>query len=126
MNRFILIGLGALLGANARYLVSLWAVARWGVAFPYGTLIVNVTGSFALGFLLVAAIGRGNIPPEVHLFLGVGFVGAYTTFSTYTVESLILLGSGNIWKTLINVFANNLVGLASALAGISLARLLAG
>ena len=126
MNRFVLIAVGAILGANARYLVGLWAGARFGAGFPVGTLIVNVTGSCALGFLLAAATGRLNISPELRLFLGVGFLGAYTTFSSYAVESLTLIENSSLWKALINIFANNFVGLASALLGIYLARLVGG
>ena len=125
MNRFVLIAIGAILGANARYLVGLWAGARLGAGFPYGTLIVNITGSCALGFLL-AATGRLSVSPELRLFCGVGFLGTYTTFSSYAVESLTLLENGSVWKALINVFANNLVGLASALVGLYLARLVGG
>jgi CrcB protein len=126
MNRFILIALGAVLGANARYLVGLWAGERFGAGFPYGTLIVNITGSFLLGFLVATATGRLNISQEVRLLLGVGFLGAFTTFSSFAVETLTLVQNGNLWKALLNVFTNNLVGLVSALLGLYLARLVGG
>lgn len=123
MNRFVLVAVGAMLGANARYLVGLWAGGRFGAGFPYGTLIVNVTGSFVLGFLLAAATGRLNLSPELRLVLAVGFLGAFTTFSSFAVESLTLVQNGALWKGLINIFANNFVGLLSAFLGVVLARL---
>lgn len=126
MNRFVLIALGAALGANARYLVGLWAGQQLGAGFPYGTLIVNVTGSFVLGFLFAATTGRLALSAELRLLLGVGFLGAFTTFSSFAVESLTLLQNGSAWKGVFNVLANDLVGLLAALLGLYLARLIAG
>jgi CrcB protein len=126
MNRYVLIALGAVLGANARYLIGVWAGERFGAGFPYGTLIVNVTGGFVLGFLIAAAAGRLNVSGELRLFLAVGFLGAYTTFSSFAVETLTLLQNGSVWKGVINVFANNIIGLISAFLGATLARLVGG
>ncbi|MCI0398718.1 MAG: fluoride efflux transporter CrcB [Chloroflexi bacterium] len=123
MSRYLLITMGAALGANARYLVGIWAANRLGADFPYGTLIVNISGSFLLGFILTLASERLSISPETRLLLAVGFLGSYTTFSSYTVESLNLLRNGTLWSGLLNVFSNNLVGLASAFLGAYLARL---
>lgn len=124
MIRYVLIALGAMLGANARYLVGVWAGNRFGASLPYGTLIVNVSGSFALGLLTALAASRLNVSNEVRLFLAVGFLGAYTTFSSYAVESLALARAGSFWFALINILANNLIGLVAALLGIWTARLL--
>lgn len=124
MNRFLLISIGAVLGANARYLVGVWAVERWGAVFPYGTLLVNVTGSVLLGFLLALTTGRVTISPELRLLLVVGFMGSYTTFSSYSVETVALLREGNMWYGLGNILGNNLLCLAGAVAGVYLARLL--
>lgn len=121
MNRYLLISLGAILGANARYVVGLWAVERLGPSFPYGTLIVNVTGSFLLGFLIAALQGRLPLPSELRFFLGVGFLGAYTTFSSYTVETLLLMREGALGLGITNILANNFAGLAAALLGFFLA-----
>ena len=122
MNRYLVIAVGAALGANARYLVGVWAGNRFGAAFPYGTFIVNVTGSLILGFIVASATGRLNISNELRLLLAVGFLGSYTTFSSYAVESLTLIRAGNIWTGLINIFGNNLIGLVFALCGVFLAR----
>lgn len=122
MNRYLLISVGAVLGANARYLVGMWAVQRFGPGFPYGTFLVNVTGSFVLGFLLAALEGRLPLPADLRFLLGVGFLGAYTTFSSYTVESLLLLRDGSAGMALLNILGNNAVGLAAAYLGFLLAR----
>ncbi|MBP8001045.1 MAG: fluoride efflux transporter CrcB [Chloroflexi bacterium] len=122
MNRYLLIAMGAAAGANARYLVGLWAGNRLGADFPYGTLIVNVIGSFILGFLLNLGTGRLQLSPEARLLLAVGFLGAFTTFSSYTVESLNLFREATLWRGLLNITANNLVGLLGAILGATLAR----
>lgn len=122
MNRYLLIAIGAALGANARYLVSVSAGNRFGADFPYGTFIVNVTGSFILGFLLTLGTGRLQLSPEARLLLAVGFLGSFTTFSSYTVESLNLLRDAGLWPGLLNIVGNNVVGLLCALLGAMLAR----
>ncbi len=119
---YILIAAGAVLGANARYAVGLWAGGRFGAGFPYGTLFVNLAGSFLLGFLAGAAGGRLNIAAEARLLLGIGFLGSFTTFSSFSVESLALLQSGNVAMGLLNILGNNLAGLLCALLGLFLSR----
>ena len=125
MNRILLISLGAALGANARYWIGVWAARHLGVAFPYGTFFVNVTGSLALGFLVSLTSERIPITPELRLLLAVGFLGAYTTFSSFAVEILVLAQNIGNWHAIVNIFANNLLGLGCALAGMWLARLIA-
>ena len=124
MNRFLLIAAGAALGANARYLVGLWAADRFGASFPYGTLIANVTGCLVLGFLVTLGTGRIGLPPEARLLLAVGFLGSYTTFSSFAVETFTLAQNGSLGRSLVNLFANNLIGLSAAWVGVILARLL--
>ncbi len=126
MYRYLAIAAGAALGANARFLVGVWAGNRWGAFFPYGTLAVNITGSFLLGFLVALTTDRIVISPELRLFLAVGFMGSYTTFSSYTVESLALLQSGAVWPAVLNILGNNFLGLACAVLGFALARLVGG
>lgn len=122
MNRYLLIALGAALGANARYLIGLWAGNRLGADFPYGTLIVNISGSFVLGFLLTLGTERLALSPEARLLLAVGFLGSFTTFSSYAVESLTLWREAGLWRSLLNIVANNLVGLTAVFLGAALAR----
>jgi len=88
--------------------------------------MVNVTGSLLLGFVVALAADRLLISPELRLFLAVGFMGSYTTFSSYTVESLGLLQAGAVWPALLNIVGNNVLGLSCAVIGFSAARLLGG
>jgi fluoride exporter len=122
LNRFLLIAIGAVVGANARYWVGVWAGGRFGADFPYGTFIVNVTGSLVIGFLLSLSTERLSLSPEMRLLLVTGFLGSYTTFSSYTFESMTLIRDGGMVNALINIFGNNLVGLTCALVGTYLAR----
>lgn len=122
MNRLLIIAAGAALGANARYLVNLWAASRFGADFPYGTLLVNITGSFILGFLLAVSTERFDLSPEMRLLLATGFLGSYTTFSSYAVESLNLWRDDGIWLAVRNIFLNNGIGLGFALLGTLAAR----
>jgi fluoride exporter len=122
MNRFLLIAIGAVLGANARYLIGLWAAHRFGMDFPYGTAIVNITGSLVLGFLVAWGSTRSGLTPELRLLFAVGFLGSYTTFSSFAVESLQQLESVHLGSALLNIFVNNGLGLAAAWVGMVLAR----
>lgn len=122
MNRYLLIAVGAALGANARYLVGVWAGSRLGADFPYGTFIVNIVGSFVLGFLLTLGTERLQLSPEARLLLAVGFLGSFTTFSSYAVESMNLWRDASLWRGLVNIIGNNLVGLFAAVLGAPLAR----
>ena len=85
MDNFLAISLGAVLGANARYWLGAWAAEKLGTAFPYGTLIINVTGSLILGFFLTLISGRYMVDTRWRMFVAVGFLGAYTTFSRQLV-----------------------------------------
>jgi CrcB protein len=122
LNRYLFIAIGAALGANARYLVGIWAGNRLGTDFPYGTFIVNVAGSFVLGFLLTLGTGRLQLSPEARLLLVVGFLSSFTTFSSYAMESLNLWREAGLWRSLVNIAGNNLAGLAAAVLGTVLAR----
>jgi CrcB protein len=122
LNRDLLIALGAALGANARYLVGAWAGNYFGSDFPYGTFIVNILGSFVLGFLLTLGTERLQLSPEARLLLAVGFLGSFTTFSSYAVESVNLWREAGLWRGLLNIVGNNLVGLFAAVMGAALAR----
>ena len=114
-------GLGGFLGANARYLLGGWIAARYGTLFPLGTFVINVTGSFILGFFLTLAQERVLIHPNVRLLFAVGFVGAYTTFSTFEYESMRLLQDGELLWSLVNLVGSVLTGGVAVLAGIILA-----
>ncbi len=124
MGNFLTIGLGAFLGANARYLLGTWFAARYGSDFPWGTLSINVSGSLALGFLLAFLEQRGIADPSYRLLLGTGFLGAYTTFSTFSYETIALLQDGEYWQMLLNVGSSVALGLIGAILGIAAGRLI--
>ncbi|MCJ7711960.1 MAG: fluoride efflux transporter CrcB [Chloroflexi bacterium] len=118
----ILVGIGGLLGANARYLVSVWAARRIGPDFPYGTLIVNLSGSVLLGFLVTVIAGLAAYEREVQLLVPLGFVGAYTTFSTFAYESVGLVRRRAYGLAVTNVLGSTMLGLLGAWLGIAVAR----
>src|SRR3990172_10142585 len=118
----VLIGIGGVLGANARYLVSVWAAQRIGAYFPYGTLIVNMSGSLLLGFLATGIVSRVVYEPEVQLLVSVGFLGAYTTFSTFAFESVGLVRRRAYVLATANVLGSTALGLLGAWIGAMVAR----
>jgi CrcB protein len=120
--KYLLIGLGGFLGANARALVAEWAARRFGTAFPYGTFIANISGSFLLGVVMVVLTHRDLLQSPYRLFFAVGFLGAYTTFSTYTYESLGLLQDGNFLLAFVKLFGSVAIGLLGVFLGIALGR----
>ncbi len=124
MVKFFIISLGAVLGANARYWVADWAAQRFGASFPYGTLLINLSGSLVLGlFMAVFTSGRFLIDPNWRLLVAIGFLGSYTTFSTYTLESFNLIQSGQFWPGLFNLFGSSLLGGLAAAIGMTVGRL---
>lgn len=124
MEKFIIISIGALVGANARYWVGGWVAERYGAVFPHGTLIINLTGSFLLGLFMTVITERFLVNPNWRLLIGIGFLGSYTTFSTYTYESVTLLISGQTWVGLINLFGGSILGAAAVILGILVGRIL--
>jgi fluoride exporter len=115
----LLVVLGAAVGAPARYLLDRMVQARHESSFPWGTWVVNVTGSFLLG-LLVAGVAAGDLGTGAMAGVGVGFCGALTTYSTFGYETVRLLESGAWRKALGNVGLSVIAGLGAAVAGLSL------
>lgn len=124
MIDFLAISLGAILGANLRYMLSRHAARMLGPVFPYGTLIINVSGSFILGFFLIWTAERVLVDPRWRLLVAVGFCGGFTTFSSYAFETVAYFEQGQWLLMTTNVLANNLLCLGGALAGMALARVL--
>ena len=124
MLDFIAISAGAIAGANLRYWMSRYAVRLLGPIFPYGTLTINVLGSFVLGFFLIWTTERTIVDPRWRLLIAVGFCGGFTTFSSYAYESMVFFEQGQ-WSLLAaNFFSNNVLACAGVLAGMALARVL--
>jgi len=120
----LVISLGAIAGANARYFISRYAAQALGPVFPYGTLFINVIGSLIVGFFVVWTSERVLADPRWRLLVVVGFCGSLTTFSSYAFETMSYLDHGQWLFSLVNIFSNNFLCLAGALAGIALARVL--
>ncbi len=124
MTRLLLVCLGGALGSGARYLVSTWAATRLGADFPRGTLIVNVTGSFLLAFIV--GLRPGLVSPDLRLFLGAGIMGGYTTYSSFNTETLSMLNGGSAALAAANLALTVVGCLAAGLAGFAAGRWLAG
>ena len=124
--KYMWIGLGGFLGANARALLADWAAQRLGLAFPYGTFIANISGSFLLGVLMVVLSHYALPDSPYRLFFAVGFLGAYTTFSTYTYEAFGLLQAGQVGLACLTLFGSVVLGLLGVGLGIILGRALLG
>jgi CrcB protein len=114
------VGLGGFLGANARYFLGAAIMQRWGGIFPWGTLVVNITGSFILGFFMAFAQSRPWVQPNFRLLFAVGIVGGYTTFSTFTYDSVRLALDGELLLATANVTTSVLLGCLAVIAGIIL------
>ena len=112
---------GGATGAVARYWMSAVLYKHFGSGFPYGTLGVNVLGSLLMGILFVVVVDR-PMPDVWRLVLGVGMLGAFTTFSTFSVDTLILVEQGQLLRALANVFASVVLCLVAVFAGAALAR----
>jgi CrcB protein len=123
MQTLLVISIGAVLGANLRYLVGGWAVQRFGTTFPYGNLIINLSGSLLLGLFMTLFTERFLIDPHWRVMVAIGFLGSYTTFSSYTYESVSLILSGHLWSGLLNLFGSSFLGGLAVLLGIWLGRL---
>jgi len=120
--QIFLIGLMGGLGCIARYLVSGWTYTLVGRTLPYGTLAVNVGGSFLLGFLMTFGLRSTLLPAGLRVGLTVGFMGGFTTFSTFSFETLKLVEEGSLMQAGANIALNILLCLVAAAAGVMLAR----
>ena len=122
LSNYLLIGFGGFLGAIARYTVALWVGQRWGRTFPLGTFVVNISGSFLISLLMSLFTERFMVSPQVRLFLVVGFIGAYTTFSTFEYETGNLLKDGEWSIALANVILSVIAGFVALKLGELIAR----
>ncbi|MBN2737832.1 MAG: fluoride efflux transporter CrcB [Spirochaetales bacterium] len=123
MKQAMAIALGGSFGALARYYLSKWVSDLSGAGFPWGTLTVNLIGSLVIGFCF-GLFEKIIIPGEVKAFITVGFLGAFTTFSTFALESVNLFREGESRLALLNLGVSMVSGLVLAVAGIMLARFL--
>jgi fluoride exporter len=122
MPHIVLVAIGGVLGANARYLISQWAARRYGTAFPYGTVAINLSGSFLLALIATVIAERLDGDRSASLLIGTGFLGAYTTFSTFSFETLALLHDRALRRAIVNVTISAGGGIVAAVLGIWLAQ----
>lgn len=122
MVDLILVGSGGFVGANARYWAARWIADRYGTSFPYGTLLINVTGSLIIGFALAFLNARSSLSPNYRLVFTVGFVGAYTTFSTYTYESMTLMQDGAWLRASVYLVGSVALGMVAVTVGMLVGR----
>ena len=123
MNKILALVLGGAAGTLLRYWVSGYAYRLFEGIFPWGTLMVNLIGSFLIGFCW-GLFERGNIQTNVRLFLFVGIFGGFTTFSSYALETLNLVKAGNVKFAIIYILASNILGLILVYLGYIFARML--
>jgi CrcB protein len=121
---FLAISVAAVVGANLRYLLSRFAAMELGSIFPYGTLFINIVGSFIVGFFVIWTSERALVDPRWRLLVVVGFCGSFTTFSSYAFETMSYFENGQWALMLANVLTNNVLCLGGALAGMAVARVL--
>jgi CrcB protein len=119
---YLWIALGAVVGASARYFLSTQIARHFSTTFPYGTLVINLTGSLVLGFFLVYSTERVLLDPRWRLLVAIGFCGSYTTFSSYAFETFALMEQGQWLLMGLNILVSNALCLAAVLAGAALAR----
>jgi fluoride exporter len=116
----LFVAAGGAIGSVTRYLVGGWIANRFGAAFPYGTFVINVTGSFIIGFFLAFAQERAALSPYWRLFFAVGFVGGYTTFSTFEYEGIRLLQDREMLLGAVYLIGSVVTGGIAVLGGIVL------
>ena len=125
MEKLLIIGVGGFIGAIARFLVSGWVqIASGSVGFPYGTIAVNLIGCFLIGFLAYLMDARGVFEPQVRLFLFIGVLGSFTTFSTFEYETYSLFRESSTGLALVDIGVHVFFGLVAVWAGHALAGLI--
>lgn len=124
MQNILAIALGGAMGALARYGLGAWISSRWNQSFPLHTFLINISGAFLLGFLNILFIERLTVSPFIRLGIGVGFLGAYTTFSTFGYEVITLLQGGSMLTAALYTLGSLLVGFTGVALGVGLARII--
>lgn len=123
MLNYIMVFIGGGIGAIMRFAFTLLSIRLWGTSYPWGTFIVNITGCLFLGFVLAFAANKvDQINPHLVLFLTVGIAGGFTTFSTFSYETLVLIQKGQIVESLSYIILSPALGLLSAYLGVYLAK----
>jgi fluoride exporter len=123
VTTILAIGLGAAVGANLRYGLSIWAAQQWGTTFPYGTMLINVLGSCAIGLVMVLLTTRLAVGALWRPLIVTGLLGGFTTFSTFSYETYGLLVAGSWLAAGLNILGSVGLGMVGVFLGAGLARL---
>jgi len=126
MINYLLVSLGAAIGGGLRFGVSRWIYKILPSSFPYGTLMVNVVGSFVIGIIMFYLDPKEMISPRLRLFLTVGFCGGFTTFSTFSYETISLFRDSQFTLASLNILTNLIFCLAGVLLGFLFSKLIGG
>ena len=114
--------IGAGIGGGLRFVLGGLMAERWGASFPWHTLVINVSGAFLLGLLMALPVERSLVSASMRLFLGVGILGGFTTFSTLSYESVVLLEQGLVMQGAANILVSGALGVTAAIMGIYVGR----
>lgn len=123
MLKYVVVGIGGFLGAIARYALGTYIGSRYGVRFPLGTFIINVSGSFLIG-LILTLLARTTASAYWRYLIPIGFIGAYTTFSTFEYETLRAMQDGQLMTGFLNVALSLVIGFIAVWAGAVIGRVL--
>ena len=123
MLKYIAVGVGGFLGAVARYALGVYIGSRYGVRFPLGTFVINVSGSFLIG-LILTLLARTTASSYWRYLIPIGFIGAYTTFSTFEYETFRAIQDGQVMTGLLNVGLSLVIGFVAVWAGAFIGRVL--
>jgi CrcB protein len=124
MNKILTVAIGGAIGTILRFSVQNWSLGRYGAVFPYGTLVVNLTGTFLIGFLMTIFLKHVHIAPAWRLFFITGVLGGYTTFSAFTWETYVLFEKGHTLQAITYLGSSVLGGMITLLAGVFLGHLI--
>jgi CrcB protein len=122
VQKYLFIAIGGAFGSIARYWVGTTVAERMGTRFPYGTLVVNISACLIIGFSLELLNRHVEIQPSWRFLIPIGFIGAYSTFSTFEWEIFASLRSGAFWVAILNVTISLILGLVAVAAGVTLAK----
>lgn len=126
MSRFLFICLGGAVGTGARYLVTGWAMSWLGASFPYGTLVVNILGSFLIGIIMPVGLSTDILSAEARIFLTTGVLGGFTTYSSFNYETIGYFQEGDFFRAIFNLLLMSASCLSAGFAGVFLSRKLIG
>jgi fluoride exporter len=123
MGKYLIVGIGGFLGAIARFWLGGYVSTKLGTRFPYGTFLINCSGSFLIGFIITLLADRTHWSPNWRYLIPIGFIGAYTTFSTFEYETFRVIQDGELWIAFLNVVLSVIVGFVAVWLGVIAGRL---